>query len=115
MAPFTDKVIYTKPIVLLADESAFSCAEDFCADFLATKRGKILGTKTAGSSGNPIIVQLPGGGVALVCTRQDFLPDGREYVGFGIVPDIEVKTSTEDIIQNNDPVLQAAINTVFND
>jgi len=61
------------------------------------------------------MVQLPGGGVALVCTKQDYFPDGREYVGFGINPDIEIKPKTEDIIQNNDPVLQAAINTVSND
>ena len=115
VTPFTDKVIYTRPIVLLADESTFSCAEDFCVDFLTMKRGKIVGAKTAGSSGNPLMVQLPGGGVALVCTKQDYFPDGREYVGFGIDPDIEVKPSTEDIIQNNDPVLQAAINTVSND
>jgi len=113
VAPFTDKVIYTRPIVLLADESTFSCAEDFCVDFLVMKRGRLVGSKTAGSSGNPLMVQLPGGGVALVCTKQDFFPDGREYVGFGIEPEIEVKPSTEDIIQNNDPVLQAAIKTVL--
>ena len=113
VAPFTDKVIYTRPIVLLADESTFSCAEDFCADFLTMKRGKIVGSKTAGSSGNPLMVKLPGEGVALICTKQDFFPDGREYVGFGIDPDIEVKPSIEDIFQNNDPVLQAAIKTIL--
>lgn len=113
VAPFTDKVIYTRPIVLLADESTFSCAEDFCADFLTMKRGKIVGSKTAGSSGNPLMVKLPGEGVALICTKQDFFPDGREYVGFGIDSDIEVKPSIEDIFQNNDPVLQAAIKTIL--
>ena len=51
--------------------------------------------------------------MALICTKQDFFPDGREYVGFGIDPDIEVKPSIEDIFQNNDPVLQAAIKTIL--
>ena len=113
MAPFTDKVIYTRPIVLLADESTFSCAEDFCVDFLTMKRGVIAGAKTAGSSGNPLMVKLPGGGVALVCTKQDLFPDGREYVGFGIKPDIEIKPTIKDIIQNIDPVLEVAINRVL--
>lgn len=111
--PFNNKVIYTKPIILLADESTFSCAEDFCVDFITLNRGKIVGSKTAGSSGNPLILSLPGGGVALICTKQDFFPDGREFVGFGITPDIEVKPTIKDIIQNIDPVLEAAINTVF--
>lgn len=111
--PFNNKVIYTKPIILLADESTFSCAEDFCVDFITLNRGKIVGSKTAGSSGNPLILSLPGGGVALICTKQDFFPDGREFVGFGITPDIEVKPTIKDIIQNIDTVLEAAINTVF--
>lgn len=59
------------------------------------------------------MVKLPGEGVALICTKQDFFPDGREYVGFGIDSDIEVKPSIEDIFQNNDPVLQAAIKTIL--
>lgn len=113
--PFTDKVIYSKPIVLLADESTFSCAEDFCVDFLAMKRGKIVGSKTAGSSGNPLMFKLPGEGMALVCSKQDFFPDGREYVGFGIKPDIEIKPKIRDVIQHSDPVLQVAINTVSYD
>jgi C-terminal processing protease CtpA/Prc len=110
--PFTDKVIYDKPVVLLADESTFSCAEDFSVDFLAMKRGIMVGSMTAGSSGNPLIFKLPGEGVALVCSKQDFFPDGREYVGFGIKPDIEIKPVIKDVIQHTDPVLQVAINTV---
>lgn len=33
--------------------------------------------------------KLPGEGVALVCTKQDFSPDGSQFVGFGITPDVE--------------------------
>lgn len=111
--PFDNVIIYTRPMVLLADESTFSCAEDFCVDFLTMNLGKIIGAKTAGSSGNPLMFQLPGEGVALVCTKQDFFPDGREYVGFGITPDIEVKLTIKDIIQNNDPVLKVAVNDIL--
>ena len=76
-------------------------------------RGKMIGAKTAGSSGNPIWFKLPGGGVALVCTKQDFFPDGREYVGFGITPNIEVKPTVKDVIQNNDPALKVAIQDIL--
>ena len=111
--PFDNKVIYTKPMVLLTDESTFSCAEDFCVGFLTIHRGKIVGAKTAGSSGNPIIFKLPGDGIALVCSKQDFFPDGREYVGFGITPDIEIKPTIKDIIQNRDPVLEIAVKEIL--
>lgn len=111
--PFDNKIIYTKPIVLLADESTFSCAEDFCVGFLTINRGKMVGAKTAGSSGNPLVFKLPGDGVALVCSKQDFFPDGREFVGFGIIPDIEVKLTIKDIIQNNDPVLEVAVKAIL--
>lgn len=111
--PFDNKIIYTNPIVLLADESTFSCAEDFCVGFLTINRGKMVGTKTAGSSGNPLMIKLPGNGLALVCTKQDFFPDGKEYVGFGITPDIEIKPKIKDIIQNKDPVLETAIKSIL--
>ncbi|MDX9694175.1 MAG: S41 family peptidase [Bacteroidales bacterium] len=111
--PFDNKVIYTKPMVLLADESTFSCAEDFCIGFLTINRGKMIGAKTAGSSGNPIIFKLPGDGIALVCSKQDFFPDGREYVGFGITPDIEIKPTIKEIIQNRDTVLEIAVKEIL--
>ncbi|PKP40630.1 MAG: hypothetical protein CVT95_13375 [Bacteroidetes bacterium HGW-Bacteroidetes-12] len=111
--PFDNRIIYTNPMVLLADESTFSCAENFCVDFLTINRGKMVGAKTAGSSGNPIMFNLPGDGVALVCTKQDFFPDGREFVGLGITPDIEVKPTIIDIIKNNDPVLQVAVKEIL--
>lgn len=113
--PFDNKIIYTRPMVLLADESTFSCAEDFCVDFITLNRGKIVGSKTAGSSGNPLMFKLPGEGVAMICTKQDFFPDGSQYVGFGIIPDIEIIPSIQDMIQNNDPVLEVALKEILND
>ena len=108
VTPLENITIYSKPIDVLTDEGTFSCAEDFCVEFLTMERGKLIGTKTAGSSGNPLIINLPGGGTALICAKQDFFPDGREYVGFGITPDIEVKTTLKDILENRDPVLEMA-------
>jgi len=108
VSPFDSLNSYSKPIDVLTDEGTFSCAEDFCVGFLTMERGKLIGTKTAGSSGNPLIVNLPGGGTALICAKQDLFPDGREYVGFGIAPDIEVKTTIADIKENRDPVLEMA-------
>jgi carboxyl-terminal processing protease len=105
--------IYSKPVDVLTDESTFSSAEDFCVGFLTLERGKLIGTRTAGSSGNPLVINIPGGGAALISTKQDFFPDGREYVGFGIPPDIEVKPSITDIEEKRDRVLETACKDIL--
>jgi C-terminal processing protease CtpA/Prc len=51
---------------------------------------------------------LPGGGLALVCTKKDVFPDGTEFIGFGIAPDIEVNVSIKDVIENRDAALDIA-------
>jgi carboxyl-terminal processing protease len=112
--PHKNKTIYTKPVNVVADESSFSGAEDFCVGFLTMKRGKLIGRKTAGSSGSPLMLSLPGGGMALICTKEDFFPDGRAFIGTGISPDIEVEVTIKDIIENRDPILDAAITDILN-
>lgn len=107
--PFTDKEIFTKPVNVIADESTFSGAEDFCANFVTMKRGKLIGRKTAGSTGNPLIVKLPSGGFAKICTKKDVFPDGKEFVGYGITPDIEVDVTIADVKNDVDAALNVAI------
>ena len=52
---------------------------------------------------------LPGGGLARVCTKKDTYPDGREFVGYGVKPDIEVKLTVADFLQKKDPILEKAL------
>ena len=35
---------------------------------------------------------LPGGALVLVCAKRDLFPDGKEFIGYGIEPDIEAET-----------------------
>jgi len=41
-------------------------------------------------------------------TKREFFPDGSEFEGVGISPDIEVKSTIEDLRQGSDPVLRRA-------
>ena len=68
-----------------------------------------MGENSFGSTGQPFIFDLPGGGSARVCTKKDTYPDGREFVGYGVKPDIEVKSTLNDYIQKKDPVLDRAL------
>jgi len=97
------------PTVLLIGHKTFSAAEDFLI-FADNQNHMIkIGENSHGSTGEPLMFELPGGGMALVCTIKNTFPDGREFVGFGVKPDIEVKPTLNDFIQNNDPVLNRAI------
>lgn len=104
-----NKKIYTKPVILLVNESTYSSAEDFCTIFRGAKRGLILGVPTAGSSGNPIDIDLPGGGSVYICTKHNTYPDGTQFVGIGIIPDIEVKETVESWRNKQDLALEKAL------
>lgn len=92
MSPVKGKAIYEKPIIVLVNQGTFSAAEDFCSVFIGMKRGKLMGTMTGGSTGNGVRVELiPGHSYANICSKHDVMPDGTEFVGIGIRPDVEVK------------------------
>ena len=73
------------------------------------QRGKIIGEPTGGSTGQPLFFPLPGGGSARVCTKQDLYPDGRQWVGVGIQPQILVRPTIADFRAGRDTVLETAL------
>lgn len=91
------KHFYDKPVVLLVSARTFSAAEDFTVEFGYMKRGKMIGQATGGSTGQPVSFDLPGGGKARVCGKVCIYPDGEEFVGVGIVPDIVVTKTIKDL------------------
>ncbi len=105
---YPDVPKYDKPIVLLVNNGTFSSAEDFAVLFRNAKRGKIIGTPTGGSTGNPIIINLGWGYYGMICTRKEKMADGTEFIGIGIQPDI-VEEETEEVFFGNDNVLNSAL------
>ncbi len=103
------KDVYTGPVMVLSGPQTFSAAEDFLVAFDTMKRGKIIGQRSAGSTGQPLSFKLPGGGSARICVKRDVYPDGREFVGIGVQADVEVNPTVVDIQTGHDPVLARAI------
>lgn len=99
---------YDKPIVLLINSSTFSAAEDFTILFKNANRGKVIGTLTAGSTGQPIFIDLGWGYYGRICTRHERLADGTEFMGVGIQPDIFVEEN-ESVIFGKDNVVEEAL------
>ncbi|UTW64615.1 hypothetical protein KFE98_01745 [bacterium SCSIO 12741] len=107
--PQSNKEIYAKPVILLIGSGTYSAAEDFCLAFDQAHRGIKIGTKTSGSTGNSTGFDLPGGGYGQVTIKRDSYVDGKEFVGYGIEPEIEVETTIQDVIEGRDTVLLKAI------
>lgn len=101
--------LYKNPVIVLSGARTFSAAEDFLVAFKLMNRGKIIGGKTGGSTGQPLFFKLPGGCRARVCVKRDTFPDGKDFVGIGIIPDIEEHQTTNDFRRGRDTVLETAL------
>lgn len=113
MAPIEDKTPYLGPVAVITDRGTFSAAEDFCALFRDMKRGPIVGTPTAGSTGNGVRVLLTQNINANICSKHDRMPDGTEFVGIGIIPDIIIEETPESYFSDTtDIVLDKAISAI---
>ena len=106
--PSSNNYIDIPCVILIGNETA-SAAEDFLVAAESIPFGVTIGDKTYGSTGQPLHLRLPGGGSARICTKRDTYPDGREFVGYGVIPDYFVKESLEDILNNRDAVLDFAL------
>jgi carboxyl-terminal processing protease len=106
----TDKEFSGKPVIVLAGPETGSAAEDFLVILrqLPDRKIEVLGSNTFGSTGQPLSFPMPGGGYARICTKRDTFADGTDFVGSGIIPDIEITPSVQDIINNRDVVLKQA-------
>jgi hypothetical protein len=100
---------YTGPLVVLTDPNTMSTSEDFLVPLDYAGRALLVGEATAGTTGNPINVRLPGGAILRVCSLRCTYPDGREFVGRGVEPDIVVHPTVAGIRANRDEVLEKAI------
>ncbi len=100
---------FKKPTVVLTSINTFSAAEDFCIAYKQMKRGKIIGSKTAGSTGNPMFFKLPDSSAYRICTKEDRFADGRVFVGKGILPTIQINETIDNFKNNIDAVLNRAL------
>ena len=101
--------LYTKPVLVLISPRTYSAAEDFAVAFDSMKRGRMIGETTGGSTGQPLSFTLPGQGSARVCTKRDAYPNGKEFIGVGIQPDIAVLPTVQDFRNGRDTILEAAL------
>ena len=97
-------VHYDGPLAILTGPATVSAAEDIVVLLQQAGRGKVIGDRTAGSTGQPFILDLPGGGTGCVNTCNVCYADGREFIGVGCEPDIAVTPTIKGIAGGRDEV-----------
>jgi carboxyl-terminal processing protease len=101
--------IYRGKIIVLTDFDCGSACEDFIMPLKYSKRATVLGERTRGSSGQPFLFDFNNGMSIRISSRRMYFPDGTEFEGVGITPDIEVRPSIADRRSGVDVVLQRAL------
>ena len=99
---------FTGKLALLIDAGCMSACEDFTMPFKDNHRATIVGETTAGSTGQPFMLDLGRGMMIMVGAKREMFPDGSRFEGVGIKPDVEVVPVLEDLSQRRDTVLEAA-------
>jgi hypothetical protein len=106
---------FAGPIVLLVGPISVSAAENFSSMLVPLDNVTVMGRRSAGTNGTITGMNLPGG-MGLTMTGMRVLDvDGNRFHGVGIVPDVEIWPTTESLWNQDDIVLNAAIEHLVED
>jgi len=108
VAPSGERLRFTGRVVILASRRTAGAAEDLIAAFRAAGRGVVVGNWTAGVAGSSIAVTLPGDWRFQLTVTRHVFPDGTEFAGRGIEPDIEVVETAREMRLGVDAALERA-------
>lgn len=108
--PGKGHVVWRKPVVVLADRSTFSAANNFVSVMKLIPGVTIAGSRTGGGSGMPFSSELPNGWNLRfsACSVLDALGQTTEF-GVDPTPGCEVDLDPELALQGHDTILDFAI------
>jgi carboxyl-terminal processing protease len=102
--------LYRGPVAILVDAGSGSASELFAGLLQAHQRVTVVGRVSCGCLlGFLGYAALPGGGRLAYSEMGFVLPDGRRIEGTGVVPDVPVPLSLEDLRLGRDRTLEAAV------
>ena len=97
------------PTVILVNDATGAAAEAFLAIAASQPHMSTVGTPTSGCAGTVAMYELLPGLRCGICTREVRFPDGREFVGRGIAPDVVVEDTLDDLLAGRDAALEKAL------
>ncbi len=96
------------PTAVLLGAKTFSAAEDFLVMMRGIPHVTFIGEASAGSTGQPMFFELAPGVRAQITTKNDYLPDGTQFVGHGLQPDVLAPETPEAYVAVRDVPLEVA-------
>jgi carboxyl-terminal processing protease len=99
----------TVPIMVLTGHSTASYAEVFAGILRAMGRARLVGQKTGGNIETLHAHDFEDGSLAWIAEETFKLPNGRNWEGEGLTPDIAVNRGWDEITEDDDPVLTTAL------
>jgi len=100
------------PVYLLTSKKTFSAAEDFLIYLNGSKNILKIGQNTSGSSGQPLVFDIPGGFTVRICAKRDAFPDGTDFIGIGVKPDIYVEPFFSPTGEEKDTELEKTLSLI---
>ncbi len=97
------------PLAVLVDGCSGSTSEIFAGGMKDLDRARIFGTRTAGAALPSLFQTLPNGDGFQFAIANYISQGGKPLEGFGVTPDEEVKLTRRQLLEGQDPVLEAAI------
>jgi len=97
------------PLVVLVNEGSASASEIVAGAIQDHGRGVLIGERTFGKGFVQNIHDLSDGSSLRVTISRWFTPEGRWVEDQGLIPDIEVELTAEDLEKDRDPQLERAI------
>jgi len=100
---------YAGHLILLTDRVCSCACEDFVMPFKYAKRATLVGETTAGTFSFTRHIDYENGMILNIAALHHTFPDGSQFEGVGIAPDVQVETTADDLRAGRDPVLKRGI------
>ena len=97
------------PLVILVGQNTTGFPEILAGSLQMHKRAAVIGETTPGAIETSSSYYLPDGSEAFIETTSFILPNGGEIGTTGVVPNISLKQGWDEVLPNNDPVLDRAV------
>jgi carboxyl-terminal processing protease len=100
------------PLAILVDGCSASTSEIFAGGMQDLKRARIFGAHTAGAALPSMFTKLPNGDGFQYAIANYISEGGKPLEGVGVTPDEEVKLTRHQLLEGQDPVLDAAVSWI---
>jgi len=104
----TDRPVFGGSVAVLISARTMGAAEDFVAAFRGMGRGVIIGETSAGSPGDVMSVPLLKNWSLELSAQRDAFPDGTDFTGTGVAPDVAIGQTVADFLAGRDAALEQA-------